>query len=149
VIGAITGVRSMAGLATLAQMRSPATSGARRPARRSRSGFGLTTALFAAGEAVADKAIALPARTEAAPLIGRGVLGAVAAGFIAKQRGTNLVEAAVIGGATALLTAVVATGLRRVLTHALGVRDPAVGLAEDALVLAGSAWILDRHRKLD
>lgn len=144
VLGAITGVRSMAGITTIARL-----TGGGRSARKSnlRSGFSVGSAVLAAGELIADKVADLPARTEMAPLTARGVLGAVTAGVVAKRSGSSLVEAAVIGGATALLAAFVATRLRRVVTHRLGVPDAAVGLAEDALVVAGSAWVLGDRAK--
>ena len=126
-LGVITGVRSTAGLTTIAQ---------------SASRFSRSTLLAAAGEAIADKVIDLPARTKVAPLAGRGVLGAASAAVFARRHGGSVVEAATIGAAAALASAFVFTRLRRFVTRNYDVPDAIMGLAEDAIVLAGSAWIL-------
>lgn len=127
-LGAVTGIRSTAGLTTIA--------------RHGKSGFARGSLLLAAGEAIADKAIDLPARTELVPLAARGILGAVAAGTFAQRRGASVLESAAVGAAAALASAWVATNIRRYITTNYDVPDAAIGLAEDALVLAGSAWVL-------
>jgi ABC-type uncharacterized transport system permease subunit len=126
-LGVITGVRSTAGLTTIAQ---------------SAGRFSRSSLLAAAGEAIADKVIDLPARTEVAPLAGRGVLGAASAAVFARRHDGSIVEAATIGAAAALASAFVFTWLRRFITKNYDVPDAIIGLAEDAIVLAGSAWIL-------
>lgn len=127
-LGAVTGIRSTAGLTAIA--------------RGGKARFARGSLLLAAGEAIADKAIDLPARTEFAPLAARGILGAVAAGAFARKQGGGVVESAVVGAAAALATAWAATTLRRFMTKNYDVPDAAIGLAEDALVLAASAWVL-------
>lgn len=131
VVGAITGVRSTAGLAAVAHRKARFGMAERLIAR------GAT--LLASGESIADKAVDLPARTEPAPLLARAVLGGLAAGLFARRR-TNLVTAVALGSATAVVTAVAATRLRRTITENTGIPDAAVGVAEDLVVLAGSTW---------
>lgn len=129
-LGAVTGVRSTAGFTALAHAGDTSTILAR------------VTEFLASGELIADKAANLPARTEATPLIGRAVLGAAAAGFYAHRRGSGLLAAVAIGAASAIATTFAATRVRRLITTRTAVPDAVVGLAEDAIVLAASTWIV-------
>lgn len=133
-LGAVTGVRSTAGMTALAHGATGGDLTARLLARG--------TELLASGEIIADKAIALPARTEPAPLVGRIVLGGLAAGLFARRRDNGIIVAAAIGAAAAACTTFAATRLRRWITSRSDFPDAAVGAIEDAVVVAGSAWIV-------
>lgn len=135
-LGAVTGIRSTAGMTAL-------THGGRGGRGLERL-FARGTELLASGELIADKAIALPARTETTPLLARAVLGGAAAGLFARRRGAGLVASVAIGAGTAVVSAFAATTLRRTITTRTRVPDAVVGLAEDAVVVAGSAWIINQ-----
>ena len=117
-LGALTGMRSMAGPATLAFARRSAS----RP----------VMALLAAGEMVADKTPFVGNRIDPLPLAGRAVLGAVVGGLVAGEQRGNVLLGGVIGAATALAAAHLAYQARK----RLPLPSAAAGLLEDALVLA-------------
>ena len=126
-LGALTGMRSMAGPATLAF----------RHGGRLRS----IAALLAAGEMVLDKAPFIGDRIAAAPLLGRALMGALAGGVVAKKMGPNVVAGAALGAAAAVAMAHVAFHARQ----GLGVAPLVGGLLEDALVI-GAGAMLTRQR---
>jgi uncharacterized membrane protein len=135
-LGAITGVRSLAGLATLTagRGRTGAAAGESRLERLLADPVASGLVQWAAaGEMVADKLPAIPARTEPVPLAGRIGLGALAGLLVARRRAGPALAAALVGGAVAAASTVAVTGLRRRLA-ARGVPDLALGLAEDAAV---------------
>jgi uncharacterized membrane protein len=117
-LGAITGMRSMAGPAALAQRYG----GIWKP----------LLAVMAAGEMVADKTSIVPDRTDALPLAGRAFMGAMVGGVVAHEEGGNLVLGALVGASTAVLAAHLAYHARKGLpvSSALG------GVIEDAMVMA-------------
>ena len=117
-LGALTGMRSMAGPATLAFARRSAS----RP----------VMALLAAGEMVADKTPFVGNRIDPLPLAGRAVLGAVVGALVAREQRGNVLLGGVIGAATALAAAHLAYQARK----RLPLPPTAAGLLEDALVLA-------------
>lgn len=118
VLGALTGMRSMAGPAVLASRR-----GGILPR--------LVTTL-AAGEMVADKTEAVGDRTEPIPLAGRAAMGALVGGVVAHEHRSNIVLGAAVGAAAAVLMAHAACYLRKQFagSNLLG------GLSEDAIVTA-------------
>jgi uncharacterized membrane protein len=138
VIGAITGLRSTAGLNVIAHGGG---NGA-----RARGPLSPVAELAALGEMIADKAIDLPARTEPAPFAVRIALGAVTAGVLSRRAGASAGLAAVVGSLTAAATTFAATRLRRSITRRSRTPDAVVGFWEDGLVLLGSAWLLARSR---
>ena len=119
-IGAITGMRSMAGAATLAR-HGGLLKGA--------------TALMAAGEMAVDKTSFVGNRTDALPLAGRTAMGALLGALIARDRHDGVVFGALLGAATAVAAAHLAYQLR--------IRMPlaavAGGLLEDAIVVGAGA----------
>jgi len=121
-LGAITGMRSMSGPATLALRQAG-------PLRR-------VVPLLAAGEMVADKTGLLGDRTAPVPLAGRGVMGAVIGGLLARSQGTNLLLGVGLGAGAAVLAAYSALWIRKRLPFT----DASGGLLEDALVVAIGAW---------
>lgn len=123
-IGSMTGMRSMAGAATLA-----------RHARVLRG----ATALLAAGEMAADKTSAVGNRTDVLPLTGRALMGALLGGVIANEHRDNVLLGGLLGAATAVLAAHLACELR----VRLPLSTLAGGLVEDAIVV-GAATLYAR-----
>ncbi len=137
-LGAITGLRSMSGMAMLArrlQQRPPQQWPHPLLQRLAREPFASLTALLAAGEMAADKLPFIPARTDPLPLTGRAVLGAAvgaAAGLLEEQPWW---AGAIFGSAAAVATAFAGYHARRLLTGEDGLPDPIVAVLEDGLVL--------------
>jgi hypothetical protein len=126
-LGAITGMRSMAGPAILGRRYG----GMLKP----------VTALFAAGEMAADKTTVIGDRTDAIPLAGRAVMGALVGGIIAREHHGNIVLGAAVGAAAAFIGAHLAFRLRKQLPQgAMG------GLIEDGVVMGLSALYSSRAR---
>jgi uncharacterized membrane protein len=122
-LGALTGMRSMAGLAVLA-LPHP---GVARP----------VMALAAAGEMVADKTALVGDRVDALPLAGRAIIGALVGALIAREEDQNALLGGMVGSAAALVAAHLAYhGRKRLSTSSV-----AGGLLEDGLViLIGSRY---------
>jgi uncharacterized membrane protein len=117
VLGTLTGMRSMAGLATLA-LPHP--------------GLRPVMALAAAGEMIADKTPLVGDRVDALPLAGRAIIGALVGAWIAREEGQNALLGGMVGSATALAAAHLAyQGRKRLPTSSF-----AGGLLEDSLVIA-------------
>ena len=119
-LGMLTGIRAMAGLATLSSRHRIATK---------------TLALAAAGETVADKTPWVGNRTEPAPLAGRVVIGAGIGAMIAAEYNDNRLLGALLGAATALLATHLAFQVRK----RLPLSSTAGGLLEDGVVIAIAA----------
>ena len=145
-VGALTGVRSMAGPALLGYALEPRGrlqrlfgrgDGPMERALTSEVAARLLP-LLAAGEMVADKLPWIPARTSPLPLVGRGVLGALAGAVVGRRAGRGTLLPAAAGAVAALAMAALATALR---DHAddLGVPSTVLGLLEDAVVVAAGA----------
>ncbi len=117
VLGALSGMRSMAA-----------------PAAIAKPPFALTATFFLAAELVADKLPITPNRTAAGPLLGRALAGGIAAAIFCSSRKRNPVAGALIGAAAAVGAAYGAMKLRREITRHLSIPDPLVALMEDAVV---------------
>jgi uncharacterized membrane protein len=118
VLGALTGMRSMAGLATLA-LPHP---GVARP----------VMALAAAGEMVADKTSLVGDRVDALPLTARVIIGALVGALIAREDDQNALLGGMVGSASALVAAHLAYHGRKRLPASSVIG----GLLEDGLVIA-------------
>ena len=116
-LSAITGLRSMAGAATLAAQHG----GMLKPA----------TAMLAAGEMIADKTPFVGNRTDALPQTGRAAMGALVGGFIAVEDGQSVWLGMLVGAGVA----VVATHVAYQLRMRLPLPTTVGGLVEDALVI--------------
>ncbi len=116
-LGTLTGLRSTAGVATLAIAH-----------RRARPMF----ALALAGEMVVDKMPWVGDRVAPLPLAGRALLGAAAGAVVAREQGGGVL----LGGTIGAVTAIVASHLAFRARKALPVSNLAGGLLEDALVVA-------------
>ena len=128
-LGALTGMRSMAGPATLAWQH---------PGLLSR-----VFAVMAVGEMMADKTAIVGDRIDPIPLAGRALMGAIVGGTIARQARENVLLGGAIGGAAAVITAHLAYRLRT----RLPIADPLGGLLEDAVVMALSAVYASSARR--
>ena len=121
-LGALSGMRSMSGVAALASRQGGALRGA--------------TAVMALGEMIADKTPFVGDRIDPLPLAGRAVLGAVVGAIVAHEEDANVVIGGLIGASTAIAVAHLAYHARK----RLPLSNVVGGMAEDALVVAlGSA----------
>lgn len=121
-LGAVTGIRSMSGLAALAAARGGTEQ--------------WLMAAAALGEAVADKTPFIGNRIDALPLAGRAAIGGVLGALVAAEQDDDALQGALVGAVTAVAAAHLAYYAR---THLItGVPG---GLLEDALVLA----VASRH----
>lgn len=144
-LGAVTGLRSMTGLAMVSRELSDRR---RLPRHASRLEEWLaedTVAVvlsgLALGELVADKLPGIPDRIAPAPLFGRGLIGAVV-GAIAAGPDDRALGAAVGGGA-ALVASWLGWLLRGELSRATPLPDTALALAEDAMAIAAARELVD------
>ena len=117
-LGALTGVRSAAGLTALAWTHGP-------NARR-------VMGVAAAAEMIADKTSLIGNRIDPLPLAGRAILGAVVGALVARDQAQGHVLAgSVVGAAAAIAAAHLAYQVRR----RLPCSNVTGGLLEDSLVL--------------
>lgn len=125
-LGAVTGMRSMAGPAAVAFRYGG-------PLRA-------VAAALAAGEMAADKTPFVGNRIDAVPLGGRAVMGALVGGLIARDARENVAAGAALGAAAAVAMAHLAFHARR----RLPLPNVVAGLLEDAVVIASagsaSSW---------
>jgi uncharacterized membrane protein len=128
-IGTITGMRSMAGIATFVAPRSGLVRNA--------------AVLLAASEMAADKTAAVGDRTDPLPLAGRAVMGAVAGGLVARQEHQGIVLGALVGASVAVVAAHLAYHLRKRLAGS----TIAGGLIEDAIVVGAGALFVGNARR--
>jgi hypothetical protein len=125
-IGTITGLRSMAGAATLAVQRGSMLKSA--------------TALMALGEMAADKTSVVGNRTDAVPLTGRAAMGALLGGLVTREHRDRVLLGGMLGAATAVLAAHFAYHLRT----RLPLSTTAGGVLEDVIVV-GAATLYARR----
>lgn len=136
-LGAVTGLRSMSGVAlisrhSLALPRRRAGDVAR---VLSRPVVGRALRSAAVGELVADKLPAIGARVRPGPLLARVVLGGVCGWWVAEARRGHRVPLALLAAGAAAVSAHAGYRTRRWLTSTQGVPDPLVALTEDVLAL--------------
>ena len=151
-IGAVTGLRSMTGIAMV-------TVGAHRGWLHL-AGTGLRFlarpvsmyifVLLAVGELIADK-MPVPSRVSAGPLVLRAVFGGLSASALAAAAGESWVAPALLGAVGAVGGAYAGYWLRRTITRTAdatgkgeprrGVPDLPVALVEDAIAI-GTAWFV-------
>jgi uncharacterized membrane protein len=118
VLGALTGMRSMAGAAALA--------------RRYDGALRNVMPVLALGEMVADKTSVVGNRIDPVPLAGRALIGAVVGGVIARERDQSVVVHGLLGAATAIVAAHLAYRVRT----RLPLPSLAGGLIEDSIVVS-------------
>jgi uncharacterized membrane protein len=128
-LGAASGLRSQIGVAVIAVRSDPSLPPIfRQPWTRRIS------VAAAVGELIGDKLPNTPSRLEPPGIIGRLVLGALAASLYAQTRRAPWPAAAGIGAASAIVAAKVGHDLRA--QAAKRVPDPAVAVVEDAVALS-------------
>lgn len=146
VLGAITGVRSMAAPALLShEMADTEDADEFGPLEQILTSdiTARVMTVLAGGEALADKTADLPDRTSPAPLVGRALIGAFTAAAFAVQRRHNVVAPALVGGLSAIASTFGAFHARRYFRENHDVPDAMLGLIEDGLVLAASKLVVD------
>lgn len=93
--------------------------------------------MLAAGEMIADKTSVIPNRISPFPLVARALSGAVCGASLCASEGTRADLGGVVGGLTAIASTYGFYHLRRRLGEDAGLPDTLLGLAEDAIVVAG------------
>ncbi|HKH70333.1 MAG TPA: DUF4126 family protein [Vicinamibacterales bacterium] len=96
---------------------------------------------LAAGEMAADKLPAIPARTDALPLFGRIVSGAMVGASVCGRR--QRVACVLTGAAGALVAAYALTAGRRVAARRR-IPNAVAGTFEDVLALVAGLWLMRR-----
>ncbi len=160
--GAISGIRSMAGIALLSWGRHHRPGGTLRrlgemAALRLSGNHRITTLLarryvdtvtatLAAGEMTADKVADLPPRTELPALLGRAAFGALSGLAVAELRDGPRALAATTGALSAIASAHLFYQVRKAATDQSSIPDWAIGLAEDVLILIGGKRLIDQLR---
>ena len=144
--GLVAGMRSMSAPAFVSRglSRGPGRRGdtgaaallASRTARRALAGL-------AVGEMIADKTPYIPARIAPLSLAGRALMGALSAAAIAGRRRQAPLAAVAVGAASAVASTFVSYHLRKAAGSSTKAPDPAIALAEDAIVLAAGSQLAD------
>ncbi len=101
--------------------------------------------LAAVGEMVADKLPFLPNRIDPLPLLGRAQWGGFAGAAAFAEAERSALVGAAIAGVAAVASAFAWFNVRRMATQTLGLPDPVVALAEDAVVLALGRGVLSTY----
>ncbi|MBV8709762.1 MAG: DUF4126 family protein [Acidobacteriaceae bacterium] len=136
VLGAVSGMRSMAAPAIVSRLASSGVL----PIKESQISFlknsttAKTTAILAAGEALADKLPFIPNRTKALPLIARAISGAMSGAAFSTGKKRSALFGALCGMAAAIGATYGAFKLRQLADKRLQIPDTVVAIAEDALV---------------
>lgn len=128
-LGAMSGMRSMAGPAVLAINAEEQTA--------------LTRAVpvMAIGEMIADKTPFIGNRIDPLPLAGRAFMGAIVGGLIAREEDASVVLGGLIGAATAVIVAHLAYRARIYASDRLG---SSAGFIEDGVVVGMGAALSRR-----
>jgi uncharacterized membrane protein len=134
-LGALSGMRSTAGLTALTFPRRKRRARGRAARMLATKALRRLVPIAAAGEMIADKLPFTPDRTAPLPLVGRAVFGAIAGGIIASEERGSPVLGAALGAVTAVTVAHIAYHVRKYAHDRLSIPDMAVAGAEDALVL--------------
>lgn len=146
-LGAISGIRSMAGPALLARAARRGELGNLSDTPFAALGSDKTAALLTAlmvGEMIGDKTPFIPARTSAPAVLGRTLFGALVGSALFVSGRRDGAPGALLGVLSALAGVYAADRLRKGVTRHLGVPDPLFGLFEDALVLSFSSRLTRR-----
>ena len=127
-LGVLTGMRSMAGPATLALQHGGIVKH--------------VMGIMAAGEMAADKTDLIGDRIDPIPLAGRAAMGAIVGGIIAHQERSQVWLGGVIGASAAVIAAHLAYQARTRLPLSTAVG----GVVEDAVVVGLGAWYASQPR---
>ena len=136
-LGAISGLRSMSGAAFVsrAASRGGVALDGTRLAFLGSPRLSKALLVMALGESVGDKLPATPSRTALPPLLGRAASGGLVGAALFVSEGRRATTGAAIGSSAAVAAAFAGEGLRGLVVGKIGLPDPAVALAEDAIVL--------------
>jgi uncharacterized membrane protein len=147
-LGAISGLRSMAGPALLSRAATKGSVPLEGTALAFLGSPGVSKALLLAelGELVGDKLPMTPSRTSLPPLLGRAAAGALVGAALLASDGGRLANGAVIGSSAAIAAAFAGERLRLLAGEKTGLPDPVVALAEDAVALLGGSRLLKATR---
>jgi uncharacterized membrane protein len=134
VLGAVSGMRSMLGLALLAWLGGPDLGWL------SKLWVRLLLLLAAAGEIVGDKLPTTPSRLAPAPFIARVVLGGVCGALLMLRGQSTLWVGIGLGALSAAGGAVVGNKVRGFLGRKTGWPDPWFGAVEDVMAIVIGVW---------
>lgn len=145
-IGVVAGMRSMMAPAVLSHKLSH-TIPASEPHSAVEYAANPTTAtvlkVLAVGELIADKLPGTPARTDLPGLGFRMLSGGTCGALMNQVEGQAVAQGAVLGGFGAVVGSFLFMRLRLWIDEELGLPDPVVALAEDALTVALGWRIVD------
>ncbi len=145
-VGALSGMRSMAGPTRVSEYLSRHRTDPSSPAGWFSSPVAAVAfKVMAAGEMGADKLPFTPARIAVLPLAGRFFFGAAAGAALSEAKSGRRITGALLGGTSAVVTSYVSYHTRRALTKGLGLPDPLVAVAEDVLVVIGGRRLFDQE----
>lgn len=143
VLGAVAGIRSMAGPAVVGQLSNAGLF----PEEGSplgwlnHEGVGKVLQVLQTGESLADKLPFIPSRTEAGPLVARALTGGISGAAVCTAAKRPWWVGALIGAGAAIGASFGATKLRQWATKEHDVPDRVVGVIEDAVV-AGAGYLI-------
>jgi len=100
--------------------------------------------LFAIGELIYDKLPQAPARTAAAGLIARAVMGGLSGGALALSGGYRLAAGVLLGAIGGIVGAFAGYYIRRGLVQQTHLPDFVVAVVEDLLAISGGLFICSR-----
>jgi uncharacterized membrane protein len=136
-LGAISGLRSASGpaLVSRAASRGGLSLDGTRLAFLGSPRLSKALLVMALGELVGDKLPATPNRTALPPLLGRAASGGLVGAALFIFEGRRATVGAAVGSSAAIAAAFTGERLRGLVVEKTGLPDPAVALAEDAVVL--------------
>ena len=152
-LGAISGVRSMMGLAFFTNQTSGKSDKKRKQAAAENPAMNLLNMpqtatvlkVMAAGEMVMDKMPFIPARTDAVPLLGRVAMGGLVGAAVSKDK---WIQGGIVGALGALVATFVVTYLRKTLNEEVHIPNVVLGIAEDALVTNAANAIVHHYEMI-
>jgi uncharacterized membrane protein len=87
------------------------------------------------GELFGDKLPRTPSRTAWPPVLGRAVSGGLVGAAVFLSEGRHATTGAIVGSSAAFAAAFAGENLRALVVERMGLPDPVVAIAEDAVVL--------------
>jgi uncharacterized membrane protein len=87
------------------------------------------------GELIGDKLPRTPSRTAWPPALGRAVSGGLVGAAVFLSEGRHATTGAIVGSSAAFAAAFAGENLRALVVERMGLPDPVVAIAEDAVVL--------------
>jgi len=147
-LGAISGLRSTSGPAFVSRSasRGGLDLGGTRLAFLGSRRLSKALLVMALGEFVGDKLPTTPSRTALPPFLGRAASGGLVGAALFVSEGRRATTGAALGSSAAVAAAFAGERLRALLVEKINLPDPAVALAEDAVVLlVGYRSLRDVH----